>query len=198
MSDETTSLQSLSKLKKEGKLRYWRGTIEMPESELHAICDEIQEEHDQTIAATLGSDASAARLAERLHSIADEMRSVGASTMTPHELLACYAREVDKVADSLVFATTLGSGTLTAEQVWRAVDPRSVCVPKEGDKEWQAIADELNAELGSGTCEWLPVEYCHAFAGPGWECSNCGYEVSEYEHDFYNCCPICCAKVVKR
>lgn len=55
MSDNrTTELQSLSKLKKAGKLRYWRGTIEIPESELHAICDEIQAEHDRAVAATLG------------------------------------------------------------------------------------------------------------------------------------------------
>lgn len=52
--NRTTELQSLSKLKKAGKLRYWRGTIEVSESELHAICDEIQAEHDQAIAATLG------------------------------------------------------------------------------------------------------------------------------------------------
>lgn len=52
--NRTAELQSLSKLKKAGKLRYWRGTIEMPESELHAICDEIQAEHEQAIAATLG------------------------------------------------------------------------------------------------------------------------------------------------
>lgn len=50
-----SELKSLSKLKNTGKLRYWRGTIEMPESELHAICDEIQAEHDHAIAATLGS-----------------------------------------------------------------------------------------------------------------------------------------------
>ena len=64
---------------------------------------------EQAIASTLGSDASAIRLAERLHGIADEMRSVGASTMTPHELLTCYASDVDKVADSLTFAATRGS-----------------------------------------------------------------------------------------
>ena len=64
---------------------------------------------EQAIAATLGSDASAVRLAERLRSIAYEMRSVGASSMTPHELLACYANDVDKVADSLMFAATLGN-----------------------------------------------------------------------------------------
>ena len=62
---------------------------------------------EQAIAATLGSDASAVRLAERLRSIADVMRNVGASTMTPHELLAFYAREVDKVADLLEFVAEL-------------------------------------------------------------------------------------------
>lgn len=64
---------------------------------------------EQAIAATLGANTSAARLAERLHDISDEMRDVGASSMTPHELLACYAIEVDKVVDSLKFAATLGS-----------------------------------------------------------------------------------------
>lgn len=64
---------------------------------------------EQAIAATLGSDASAVRLAERLRSIAYEMRSVGASSMTPHELLACYANDVEKVADSLMSAATLGN-----------------------------------------------------------------------------------------
>ena len=57
--NRTTELQSLSKLKKAGKLRYWRGTIEIPETELHAICDEIQAEHDQAITATLGKPTSA-------------------------------------------------------------------------------------------------------------------------------------------
>ena len=64
---------------------------------------------EQAVAAMLGSDASAIRLAEWLHGITDEMRNVGASTMTPHELLTCYASDVDKVADSLTFAATLGS-----------------------------------------------------------------------------------------
>lgn len=58
---------------------------------------------EQAIAATLGSDASAVRLTEKLRGIADEMRNVGASSMKPHELLACYATEVDKVADLLEF-----------------------------------------------------------------------------------------------
>ena len=47
--NRATELQSLSKLKTAGKLRYWRGTIEIPESELHAICDEIQAEYDNAV-----------------------------------------------------------------------------------------------------------------------------------------------------
>lgn len=52
--NRTTELKTLSKLKMAGKLRLWRGTIEMTEDELHAICDEIQAEHEQAIAMTLG------------------------------------------------------------------------------------------------------------------------------------------------
>ena len=44
-------LKALSKLKMAGKLHYWRGTIEIPETELHAICDEIQAEYDKAVAA---------------------------------------------------------------------------------------------------------------------------------------------------
>ena len=69
----------------------------------------VTDEYAQAISRDTGERASAVRLAERLRSIADEMRSVGASSMTPHELLACYANDVDKVADSLMFAATLGS-----------------------------------------------------------------------------------------
>ena len=48
-----TELKSLSMLKTAGRLRYWRGTIEIPESVLHAICDEIQAEHERAIATTI-------------------------------------------------------------------------------------------------------------------------------------------------
>lgn len=46
-----SELKALSKLKMAGRLRFWRGTIEIPEIELHAICDEIQAEHDKAVAA---------------------------------------------------------------------------------------------------------------------------------------------------
>lgn len=88
---------------------------------------------DQAIAATLGSDASAVRLAERLRSIADEMRNVGASTMTPHELLAFYAREVDKVADSLMFAATLEEIKIS-DALWQEIE--------ELKRELKAVSDD--------------------------------------------------------
>lgn len=44
-------LKALSKLKMAGKLHYWRGTIEIDERELHAICDEIQAEYDRAVSA---------------------------------------------------------------------------------------------------------------------------------------------------
>lgn len=50
-------------------------------------------------------------------------------------------------------AATLGNGTLTAEQVRKAIESRfdfDVWVPPA---RWQAIADELNAELGSENAE---------------------------------------------
>ena len=49
-----TELNSLSKLKTAGKLHFWRGTIEIPECELHSICDEIQAEHERAIDAAMG------------------------------------------------------------------------------------------------------------------------------------------------
>ena len=110
MSDETTLLQSLSKLKKAGKLRYWRGTIEIPESELHAICDEIQAEHDQAIAATLGDgeyeskmDALLSRLTNGKWSKSRAYDLDFMASCVDEEFEALYAREL---ADAM-----LGSGT---------------------------------------------------------------------------------------
>lgn len=57
----------------------------------------------QAIAATLSGDKS--RISERLRGVASDMRNIGASSMTPHELFAYWAREVDKAAD---LAATLG------------------------------------------------------------------------------------------
>lgn len=115
---------------------------------------------EQAIAATLGSDASAVRLAERLRSTADEMRSVGASSMTPHELLACYANDVDKVADSLMFAATLGGGECKF-------------VSSKGS-EYPPVCSACGYELGIYDCEWFE-DGTYGYGGN--YCPNCGAKV---------------------
>lgn len=52
---------------------------------------------ERAIAATLGGNEN--RISERLRGVASDMRNIGASSMTPHELFAYWAREVDKAAD---------------------------------------------------------------------------------------------------
>lgn len=66
-------------------------------------------------------------------------------------------------------ATTLGNehaihGTLTAEQVREAIEANSWAetstIREFNDSSWQAIADELNAALGSGECEFVDCGVC--------------------------------------
>lgn len=73
-------------------------------------------------------------------------------------------------------AAALGNGTLTAEQVREAIEKRfdfDVWVPPE---RWQAIADELNAEIG-GTCENASELNTDGVAGYHFTCSECGLSV---------------------
>jgi len=107
-------------------------------------------------------------------------------------------------------ATTLGKvqmevepvlhGTLTAEQVREAIE-RHVKFYDGGDYDEQAIADELNAELGNGTCEWV-LEHSGTLFDK-WRCSECGYLFVEprcvqgYNDIDPNFC-MKCGKAVKR
>ena len=85
--------------------------------------------------------------------------------------------------ENYVKQNTLGSGTLTAEQVREAIEKRfdfDVWVPPE---RWQAIADELNAELGSGTCELIDTtspanDDCWGSGQMKMKCSRCGKELA--------------------
>ena len=90
-------------------------------------------------------------------------------------------------------AATLGSGTLTAEQVkrihaviekhWHDLPadydmPEATALP-EYSYDWQAIADELNATLGSGTCT----------VTPDFNCSNCGKQIGVVRNcEMYETC----------
>ena len=87
-------------------------------------------------------------------------------------------------------AATLGSGTLTADDVLNAVY-------KHGAR-WQAIADELNATLGSGTCHMSFIDEYETASGEEeylCECSECGSQTWEPAHDLPLYCRKCGRKV---
>lgn len=88
-------------------------------------------------------------------------------------------------------------GTLTAEQVREAIFNGSVYASYDGAQYYangismQAIADELNAELGSGTCR-LELE---PNSDRLWWCSNC-HSYHEHVSNYpWEHCPRCGAKV---
>ena len=67
--------------------------------------------------------------------------------------LSPNANLIMAVTPEQAIAATLGSGTLTAEQVREAIEENSWAetssIREFNDSSWQAIADELNAELGN-------------------------------------------------
>ena len=87
-------------------------------------------------------------------------------------------------------AATLGSGTLTAEQVSKATYAHSIHADC-ADADWHAIADELNAELGSGTCE---MEWASDWMG--WHCKACDSLRQGLPDQKPNFCPNCGREVV--
>lgn len=106
-------------------------------------------------------------------------------------------------------AATVGSGTLTAEQVREAimsVDRWEKPMGSTGltnthliirDDGWQAIADELNATVGNGTCH---MDFIDEYERPSGdedylcECSECGSQMWEPAHDL----PLYCRKCGKK
>ena len=96
------------------------------------------------------------------------------------------------------YVYTLGSGTLTAEQI------RGVLLLHLPHREyysiaqtdgWQAIADELNATLWQETCKLEETESYSSECGMVHvlECSNCGRECEHVNGD-YEYCPHCLAR----
>ena len=95
--NRTTELQSLSKLKRAGRLRYWRGTIEMPETEL---CEK--------------GDMAMARATDELRKSLDFMRiwisedaHLGESAISRELEKAEGLRKLDAIEQAI--AATLGS-----------------------------------------------------------------------------------------
>jgi len=104
-------------------------------------------------------------------------------------------------APEQAIAATLGSGTLTAEQVRKAIEKRfdfDVWVPPV---RWQAIADELNARA-ERTCK---VNIGKTVTGKGQTyvatCDSCGRLIGQCcdygPPAIPNYCPNCGARVIK-
>ena len=97
-------------------------------------------------------------------------------------------------------AATLGIGTMTAEQVRGFLNRHSMFDDTAwlhgtqelvfSEDELQAMADELNAELGSGTCENTQDD-------TDFMCSVCGKCVDNGRILGFNYCPNCGRRVVK-
>lgn len=132
-----------------------------------------------------------------------------------NELINEYAERIEQA-----IAATLGGGKLTAEQVREAIERHfgKVAVLDDGKPvEWRddwvckvaidyrGIADELNAALGGGECEFSVVKESIPgikLCGDICECGNCGYRCPYglIEDERFKCCPGCGArmKAVKR
>ena len=131
--------------------------VEYDNGKLAATCEPVLTP-EQAKAATLGSE----RIAE-LEAENERLRKAGYE-IGYHDAMKAAKR----------------GGTLTAEHVKRIHEiiekhwhdlpveynmPEATALP-EYSYDWQAIADELNAELGSGTCEHVNGSYPR--------CPNCG------------------------
>ena len=161
---------------------------------------------EQAIAATLGSDTKGCE--SLLWELVGALDVADATDASKKPIVTEYARRI---------AATLGS-TLTAEQVRKAIEEakaellesceyvgdmgqRKGDVLKAFGKMEQAIADELSAELGSGTCEWI-LEHSGTLYDK-WRCSKCGYLHVESRIDGGatdldpNYCPNCGARIRK-
>ena len=132
---------------------------------------------EQAIAVTLGSE----RIAE-LEAENERLRKAGYE-IGYHDAMKAAKR----------------GGTLIAEQVSKAVYTHSIHADC-ADADWQAIADELNAVLGSGTCR---IEERNG----DWYCEACGEMVGTCDPaselcidgnavELWNFCPNCGKKVV--
>lgn len=109
-----------------------------------------------------------------------------------------YTTEAEAIA---AWNTRAKRGTLTADQVRKVLLyhlPHREYYSVEQTDAWQAIADELNAELGSGTCHMSFIDEYETASGEEeylCDCSECGYRRWEHAHDLPLFCSKCGRKV---
>lgn len=101
---------------------------------------------------------------------------------------------------------TVGAGTLTAEQVRECSkgvyfegysDGATHRVNGIEETDWQAIADELNAMVGVGTCELINAADDLGEGTSSCMCSKCGYTALDDWWDEFKYCPNCGRRIVE-
>ena len=115
---------------------------------------------------------------------------------------------IDNCTPEQAIAATVGRGNLTAEQVREAIMSADRWRKPMGDTGmtnthliirddgWQAIADELNAMVGVGTCELINAADDLGEGTSSCMCSKCGYTALDDWWDEFKHCPNCGARLV--
>lgn len=117
-----------------------------------------------------------------------------AQLMTDSETLVASLTPQQAIAATLGERSKTEQNGVTAEQVRKAIEENSWV-----DLNWQAIADELNAMLGAGTCHVTVQDNMAETEGMGdvWlECDACHWQMPlEPSTPRFNFCPNCGRKV---
>ena len=168
--NRTTELESLSKLKMAGRLRYWRGTIEIPEIELHAICDEIQAEYDRAVAAMNKAAGNWAKADAELRNALDFMRiwisedaHLGESAISREFEKAEGLRKLDAIEDAITGKLN-SRAERTCENIDKYPDYRFKC-------------SECNCVLYYEDLDGEPWVFVDGVASVPNYCPNCGAKV---------------------
>lgn len=166
---------------------------------------------EQAIAATLGIDrhpyeqritGDGSDWGEIMRDAYDDLIAAACESCTPEQMR--------KLADHIraeLWSGTRGMatiGTLTAEQVMKTAGRHQpdYCSDTHVCFDWQAIADELNAELGGGTCEYVIEDNMNESEGMGdvwFRCTNCCTCYDYYADDWLLKMPHCpkCGAIVE-
>lgn len=148
---------------------------------------------EQAIAATLESDNEYERKMDTLLCRLTNGKWSKSRAYSIEFMVSCVDEEFEALYSEEQFSAPV-HGTLTAEQVQKVIYKHGIndgFVYSVIKCSFQAIADELNAELGSGTCNLIED-------GDLLHCSNCGGAAAKQSWAYWAYCPNCGAKVVKR
>lgn len=177
--------------------------------------ERIREESAQAIAATLGNDRvtenSIDRWLREFQFEHGELAHIGSEELKDlafalHDDIPLGYEGSMRLADWLLHAT-LESGKLTTKQVEKVIrkyaHDTSCYIFEVYGEMCKFIADELNATLGGGECEFVIEDNMNESEGMGdvwFRCTNCDTTFDYYADDWLmkqNYCPHCGFKIRK-